>query len=367
MESKYMELALELAKKGMGYVNPNPLVGAVVVKNGTIIGEGWHERYGGLHAERNALANCSESPEGAKMYVNLEPCCHQGKTPPCTNAIIASGIRHVIIGSSDPNPLVAGKGIECLRNNGIEVTQGILKEECDKLNQVFFHFIKTKTPYVVMKYAMTMDGKIATAAGKSKWITGETAREWVHKDRHRYSGIMTGIGTVLADNPQLTCRLPNGRSPVRIICDSSLRTPLSSRLIQTANQYDTYIATCCEDEAMLLEYQKTGCRVISVPRSPDGHVKLGLLMRELGALGIDSLLLEGGSTLNWAMLEAGAVNKVQTYLSPKLFGGSTALSPLGGCGVKQTEEAYLLSTPVITRLGEDILLESEVLSCLQES
>ena len=192
---EYMKIALDLAKKGRGFVNPNPMVGAVVVKDNEIIGQGYHEKYGHLHAERNAIADCKVSPMGATIYVTLEPCCHYGKTPPCTDAIIESGIKKVVIGSSDPNPLVAGKGVEILKSNNIEVVENVLKEECDKLNEVFFHYIKTKTPYVVMKYAMTMDGKIATYTGKSKWITGEESRLNVHKDRHKYSGIMVGVGT----------------------------------------------------------------------------------------------------------------------------------------------------------------------------
>lgn len=216
-DRQYMKMALELAQKGMGFTAPNPMVGAVIVKNGRIIGQGYHRKYGELHAEREALAVCTEEPKGASIYVTLEPCCHYGKQSPCVNAILEAGIRRVIIGSSDPNPLVAGKGIRILKDYGIEVTENILKEECDKLNEAFFYYIQNKKPYVVMKYAMTMDGKIAAYTGESKWVTGEAARIHVQKQRLKYTGIMVGVGTVLADDSILTCRLENSRNPVRII------------------------------------------------------------------------------------------------------------------------------------------------------
>lgn len=359
-DNNYMMRALELAKKGCGWVNPNPMVGAVIVKDGHVIGEGYHQRYGELHAERHALASCTVSPAGAAMYVTLEPCCHFGKTPPCTEAIVESGIKRVVIGSSDPNPLVAGKGIEILKRHGIEVTEGVLQEDCNKLNEVFFHFIQNKTPYVVMKYAMTMDGKIATRTGASRWITGEAARERVQRDRHRYTGIMTGAGTVVADNPMLTCRLHDGKSPVRIICDTRLKTPLSANVVQTAQQYRTILATCCTDRAKARPYQDAGCEVFIVGQKGE-HVDLKALMPALGGKGIDSILLEGGEALNWSALESGVVHKLQVYLAPKLFGGSSAKSPIGGVGVAVPAGAYQLSRPTVTMFGDDIMLESEVL------
>ncbi len=231
---QYMRLAIELAAKGEGHTDPNPLVGAVIVKDGRIIGEGYHEVYGSLHAERNALKACSEDPRGADMYVTLEPCCHYGKQPPCTLAVIEAGIKHVYVGSSDPNPKVAGKGTAQLREAGIEVTEGFMKAECDALNPIFFHYISTNSPYIALKYAMTADGRIATDNGKSQWITGAKAREHVHKLRNRYKGILVGIGTVLADDPMLTCRTDGGRNPVRIVLDTNLRIPLDSRLVQSA-------------------------------------------------------------------------------------------------------------------------------------
>lgn len=365
-DEDYMQAALKLAEKGCGWVNPNPMVGAVVVKDDYMIGMGYHQRYGELHAERQAISNCTESPQGAVLYVTLEPCCHFGKTPPCTEAIIESGIRRVVIGSFDPNPVVAGKGVQILRQHGIEVTEGVMQEECIQLNDVFFHFMQRKTPYVVMKYAMTMDGKIAACSGQSKWITGKSARERVQKDRHRYSGIMTGAGTILSDNPLLTCRLPDCKSPVRIICDTQLKTPFQSNVVQTARQYQTILATCCTDRRKVRAYQEMGCEVLVVSRK-DGHVDLKELMIALGKRGIDSILLEGGETLNWSALSGGIVHKVQVYLAPKLFGGTKAKSPIGGIGVWAPQEAYRLMPPLVTLLGEDILWESEVITCLPES
>ena len=242
MQETYMRRAIELAKKGIGAVNPNPLVGAVIVKDGRIIGEGYHRRYGELHAERDAFAHLTEDAAGAEMYVTLEPCCHYGKQPPCVNAIIEHKISRVYVGSDDPNALVSGKGYQILRDAGIEVITHVLKEECDSLNPVFFHYIVNKTPYVVMKYAMTMDGKIATYSGKSKWITGEEARAHVMEQRNALTGIMVGSETVIKDDPSLTCRIEGGRNPVRIICDSRLRISMDSQIVRTASEVPTILA-----------------------------------------------------------------------------------------------------------------------------
>lgn len=365
-DQDFMRLALEEARKGCGFVNPNPMVGAVIVKNGCVIGKGGHERYGGPHAERNAIADCSENLKDATLYVTLTPCCHFGKTPPCTEAILQNGIKRVVVGSHDPNPLAAEKSIEILRRHGVEVTTGVLKQECDALNAVFFHFIKTHTPYVVMKYAMTMDGKIATTSGKSKWITGEAARQKVHRDRSRYMSIMTGIGTVITDDPLLTCRIPGGRDPVRIVCDTHLRIPLTSQIVKTADKTRTIIATNSSDVKKQTRLNQAGCEILLTPIKND-RIDLKVLMKRLGEMDIDSVFLEGGPQLNSAALESGIVNKVQVYIAPKLFGGQEAKTPIGGAGVDSPQAAWRLSRPVLTRFGEDILLESEVIPCLQES
>ncbi len=362
---KYMELAIQLAKQGCGWVNPNPMVGAVLVKDGTIIGKGYHEKYGGPHAEQNALMDCRSSTTNATLYVTLEPCCHHGKTPPCTEAIIRSGISRVVIGSSDPNPLVSGKSIQILRSLDIEVVEGIEKEKCDGLNESFFHYIRTRRPYVIMKYAMTMDGKIATRTGESRWITGEAARRRVHEDRHQYSAIMVGVNTVLADNPMLNCRLENCKNPKRIICDTNLRMPLKSKIVTTADVAVTLIITAITDANKHRPYIEEGCRVMVIPRK-NNHIDLNSLMQRLGEEQIDSILLEGGGALNWSALKSGIVNKVHTYIAPKIFGKSEK-TPVTGLGIDRLDEAFLLSKPTITQMGEDILLESKVIHCLQES
>lgn len=359
MQEKYMERAIQLAKLGRGHTNPNPIVGAVIVKDDKIIGEGYHQYYGGLHAERNAFANCTEQPSGADLYVTLEPCCHHGKTPPCTDIIIEKNIKRVFIGSDDPNILVAGKGIEQLKQHGIEVHTGILKQKCDSLNTIFFHYIKTKQPYVVMKYAMTADGKIATYTGDSKWITGEKAREQVHYMRNALSGIMVGIGTVLADNPLLNCRIEGGKNPTRIICDSTLKIPMDSQIVQTANQIDTIIAFAQKKEQKQIELQNAGIKLLYLPNEQN-KVDLKALMTELGKQQIDSVLLEGGGTLNECALQSGIVNRVEVYIAPKLFGGSNAKSPVEGKGIALAKNAYGLCLDNIQKIGDDILLEYDV-------
>ena len=362
-DEKYMRQAIALALKGTGRVNPNPLVGAVVVKDGRIIGEGYHQQYGCPHAERNALAACTESAAGATIYVTLEPCCHHGKNPPCTEALIAAGISRVVVGSPDPNPLVAGKGIAQLKAAGIQVEEGFLQAECDAINFIFFHYITTNKPYLALKYAMTADGKIACHTGASRWITGEVARHHVHQLRNKYAAIMVGTGTVLADDPELTCRIENGNNPVRIVCDTQLRTPLSSKLVTTAKEVPTIIATCCQEESRHKPYQEAGCQVLVVP-AKNGGVDLQALVHRLGQEKIDSVLVEGGGQLNWSLLQAGLVQRVYTYIAPKIFGGAAAKSPVGGIGVDNPQQAFQMRVVATQQLGEDFLLEQEVLpSC----
>ncbi|QFJ54386.1 bifunctional diaminohydroxyphosphoribosylaminopyrimidine deaminase/5-amino-6-(5-phosphoribosylamino)uracil reductase RibD [Pseudobutyrivibrio xylanivorans] len=364
MEDKYyMERALALAEQGAGFVNPNPMVGAVIVKDSQIIGEGYHEKYGGLHAERNALKDCKEkgnNPKGATMYVTLEPCCHYGKTPPCTEAIIESGIERVVIGTLDVNPVVAGKGAQILRDNGIRVEVGMLENECKKLNRVFNKYMSTKLPYVVMKYAMTADGKIATASGESKWITGDAARENVHRLRKNLSGIMVGVSTVIIDNPSLDCRLDEpSNNPVRIICDSYLRTPINSKIVETASEIKTIIATSSENESRIAEYEKAGCTVLKLPRTENG-IDLNSLMVELGNMGIDSILLEGGGTINFSALESKIVDEIHIHMAPKIFGGNSK-SPVEGLGISDINDAIKLNPINTTWAGDDLIIENEVI------
>lgn len=355
-DQDYMRRAIKLAEHGRGWTSPNPLVGAVIVKDGRIIGEGFHERYGEPHAERNAIASLTEAPQGATLYVTLEPCCHYGKTPPCTEVIIGSGIGRVVIGSRDPNPKVAGKGAALLREAGIAVEEDFLRSECDRLNPVFFHYITTHTPYVVLKYAMTADGKIATRTGASKWITGEEAREMVQRLRHNYRGIMAGIGTVLADDPMLNVRFPGGRSPVRIICDSRLRLPPEGAIAQSAHAYETIVACAGAEPEKRKALEALGIQVFELG-DEQGRVDLAALMRVLGEKKIDSILLEGGGTLNDSMLRLGFVREVKAFLAPKLFGGAGAKTPVEGSGVSLPQQAVRLSMERVTQVGEDLLIE----------
>jgi diaminohydroxyphosphoribosylaminopyrimidine deaminase/5-amino-6-(5-phosphoribosylamino)uracil reductase len=365
----FMARAIELAKKGIGAVNPNPLVGAVIVKNGRIIGEGFHERYGELHAERNALKNLTESAEGATMYVTLEPCCHHGRQPPCTDAIIENGISRVVIGSRDPNPLVSGKGARILREKGITVEEDFMREECDALNSVFFHYITTKTPYVAAKYAMTADGKIAAVSGESKWITSEESRNRVQVMRYTFSAIMAGIGTVMTDDPMLNVRIPGKRSPIRIICDSRLRISPDSKIVRTSKEFKTIIACIYTEEDFLKdtairkkkeEIEGFGAEVLSVPEKT-GHICLKELMRLLGEKNIDSVLIEGGGELNFSAFEEGIVNEAEIFIAPKIFGGRSSKTPVEGDGVMYPSEAFMMELTGTELIGGDILLRYKVL------
>lgn len=358
MEEQFMKRAIRLARKGIGYTNPNPVVGAVIVKGGRVIGEGFHEAYGGLHAERNAFKNCTEDPQGADLYVTLEPCCHYGKTPPCTEAIMEQGISKVYVGNMDPNPKVAGKGVQILREHGIQVETGIMEEECRKLNEIFFHYISHETPYVALKYAMTLDGKIAVKTGESKWITGQEAREHVHTLRHKYAAILAGIGTVLCDDPMLNARVRGGNNPVRVICDSRLRIPLSSKIVQSAKVIPTIVAAC-ERTKKAEKLEELGCRVLICPEKK-GQLDLMELFRALRKEKIDSVLVEGGADINDSVIRTGAVKKIYTYVAPKLFGGKQSRSPVEGEGIERISDAVMLDGPEITKIGEDLLLEYEV-------
>ncbi|MCI9136645.1 MAG: bifunctional diaminohydroxyphosphoribosylaminopyrimidine deaminase/5-amino-6-(5-phosphoribosylamino)uracil reductase RibD [Lachnospiraceae bacterium] len=376
-----MRQVIALAKKGEGQVSPNPMVGCLVVKDGKIIASGYHERYGGFHAERNALQNCREDTEGAELYVNLEPCCHYGKTPPCTEIIIEKKIKKVYVGCLDSNPKVAGKGVEILREQGILVETGILEQECRALNEVFFHYMEHHMPFLAMKYAMTLDGKIACENGDSKWVTGEEARAYVQCLRNRYRGIMAGIQTVLADDPMLNCRMEGGRSPVRIICDSRLRIPLDSQIVKTAAQIETIVAWNRERaekdkgqgplDEILRELTDRGVILMDAPaRERDGMLQLdlGCLMQKLAERGIDSILLEGGGTLNASILREGLVQRIYAFVAPKLVAGAKAKSPVEGVGISRMRDAVLLQETETTMYGKDICITGRIggKECLPE-
>lgn len=354
-----MRRALELAQTALGHTSPNPMVGCVVVKGGRVIAEGCHERYGEYHAERNALTRCKEDTEGADLYVTLEPCCHHGKTPPCTEIIIEKKIGRVFVGAMDPNPKVAGNGVKILREHGIEVTTGILEEECLKINEVFFHYIQTGMPYVAMKYAMTLDGKIAAVTGDSKWVTGEKAREHVQILRKKYSGILAGVGTVLADDPMLNCRLEDGVDPVRIICDTKLRIPMDSQIVTTSGEIRTIVAYAGDaDMEKKKKLESTGVELLKCGN--EGEVNLTLLFQKLAEQKIDSVLVEGGGEIHGSLLHTGLVNRVYAYIAPKLVGGADAKSPVEGSGVQWMREARRLTDIEILSFGEDICITGKM-------
>lgn len=352
----YMSQALELAKKGLGHTSPNPMVGCVVVKEGRVIAQGYHEKAGGYHAERNALLSCQEDPEGAELYVTLEPCCHYGKTPPCTEIILEKKIKKVYIGAMDPNPLVAGKGASILREHGVLVEEGILREECTKLNEVFFHYITKKRPFFIMKYAMTLDGKIAVSSGDSKWITKEEARQNVQLQRKACSGILAGIGTVLADDPMLNVRIEEGVNPVRIILDSKMRLPLDCNIAKTASKIPT-ILVCKKEEILDWEkeesFKKAGIQLWI--QEGKGEIDLFSLAKDLGAYGIDSVLIEGGGKIHGSFLKAGLVDKASIYLAPKIAGESS-YHPIRGWSLEKMADAWSFSFDEVEKIGEDLFV-----------
>jgi diaminohydroxyphosphoribosylaminopyrimidine deaminase / 5-amino-6-(5-phosphoribosylamino)uracil reductase len=370
INEEYIKRALELAKGGWGNTNPNPLVGAVIVKNGEVIAEGYHKVLGSAHAEVDAFNNAKQSVKGGTLYVNLEPCSHYGRTPPCAQTIIEAGISKVVIAMEDPNPKVSGRGIKMLKDAGIEVVVGILEREARKLNEIFIKYITDKRPFVIMKTAMTLDGKIACASGDSKWITGESSRQQVHVVRDRVASIMVGINTVIVDNPALTTRLSAGRGkdPIRIIVDSKGIIPIDSQVINVESAAGVILATTSliesEKEKQLM---KKGIRVLKLDGQA-GHVDLTKLMEELYKLEIDSVLLEGGGNLNAAALNSGIVDKVMFFVATKIIGGEDAKTPVEGSGIQHMKNALKLQDVSINSFDEDILVEGYLKGepCLQE-
>lgn len=364
MHEKYMRLAIEEAKKGEGFVNPNPLVGAIIVKDDKILGTGYHKKYGENHAEINAILDAKKKNnniENSAIYINLEPCSHYGKTPPCADAIIKNKFKRVVIGCLDSNIKVAGNGIKKLRDAKIEVVENILEEECKKLNEVFFHYINTKKPFMVMKYAMTMDGKIATVSGKSKWITSEKSREHAHLFRKKYSAIMVGINTVIEDNPTLNCRIhDNPKNPIRIILDGNLKIDLKSNICKTSKDIKTYIATIESNKNIekKKELEYLGIEIIETSTKDSNKVNLQELINILGKeKNIDSVLIEGGSTLHASLLKEKLIDKVLIYIAPKIFGGLNAKTPIAGYGIEEPNDAIKLIDGKFESLGEDLFME----------
>lgn len=356
MENQFMRLALELAEKARGRTSPNPMVGAVVVKDEKIIGTGYHKKAGAPHAEVHALAEAGEKAEGADLYITLEPCNHFGRTPPCTEAIIKAGIKRVMIALEDPNPLVCGKGIQRLRSSGVEVYERIMEEEAKRLNEVFLKYIRTKLPFVALKAAISLDGKIATETGQSQWITGEEARLNGHMLRNTYDAILVGIGTVKADNPSLTCRLPDGegRDPVRVIVDSKLSISPQARVLHLNSPAPTIVATTEQaPQERIREIEKLA-EVIVVNEGP--LVSLPSLLEKLGEQAITSVLVEGGGKINGSFLRQQLVDKYYFYVAPKIIGGAESPGPFQGKGIAELEKTVILENLSVSHLGNDLLI-----------
>ncbi|MBR1859348.1 MAG: bifunctional diaminohydroxyphosphoribosylaminopyrimidine deaminase/5-amino-6-(5-phosphoribosylamino)uracil reductase RibD [Selenomonadaceae bacterium] len=349
-----MEIALNIAANARGRTSPNPMVGAVIVKDGRIIAEGWHRKAGTPHAEVHALNMAGELAEGATLYVTLEPCSHFGRTPPCANAIVNAGIKRVVAAMSDPNSKVAGNGFKILTDAGIEVKVGVLEYEAKKLNEVFLKWITTKMPFVTLKTAMSLDGKIATASGQSQWITCAESRKRVHELRDINDAIMVGVGTVLADNPTLTARIDGGKNPIRIIVDSNARTPIEANVV-TDGQAQTIIAVTENAPRNKIEALKNlGVDIITAGN--DKRVDLTLLMRELGKRDITSVFVEGGGTLNFSLLNENLVDKLYAFIAPKIIGGRNALTSVEGDGFINLSDAALLHDIKTELVGDDVLI-----------
>lgn len=351
-DERYMRLALEIAKTGIGQTSPNPAVGAVIVKNGEIVGFGAHLKAGEPHAEVHAIRMAGDKAKDATVYVTLEPCSHFGKTPPCADLLVETGVERVVIATTDPNPLVAGKGIEKLKQAGIDVTVGVLKEEADELNRVFFHYITTKTPFVTMKFAASLDGKIATKTGESKWITSEEARQDVHRYRARHDAILVGVDTVIADNPSLTVRLSEKRkNPIRLILDTHLRTPLDAKVIQDGEAETWIIVGNDVPNERIALYARPHVRIVSMPAPT---IDIRELLSMLAAHKITSVFVEGGAKVHDSFIRANAVQEIIAYLAPKIIGGSEAKTPVGGSGFARMIDVLELMIKRVETIGQDI-------------
>lgn len=354
----WMRRALALAERGRGHVEPNPLVGAVLVRDGRLVGEGWHRQFGEAHAEIHAFTAAGDGSRGATLYVTLEPCCHQGKTPPCADAVRRAGVARVVAAMADPFPQVAGQGAALLRTAGIAVEFGQCEAEARRLNAPYLKLLATAFPYVHLKWAMTLDGKLATRAGDSQWISGEASRRRAHELRGRMDAVVVGIGTALADDPRLTARPPGPRVATRIVLDSQGRLPLTADLAATARQTPTIVATtaaCLAPRAAAL--MECGCEVLTLPAEA-GKVDLGELLKELGRRRMSNVLVEGGAAVLGAFLDAGFLDEVHAFVAPKLVGGSAALTPMGGRGVERLAQALTLPHRTVDVLEGDVYVRA---------
>jgi diaminohydroxyphosphoribosylaminopyrimidine deaminase/5-amino-6-(5-phosphoribosylamino)uracil reductase len=361
LDEKYMRMALRLAGKARGRTSPNPMVGAVIVKNGKVIGRGYHQRAGEPHAEAIALKKAGNSAKGATLYVTLEPCLHMNKrTPPCTPLVVKSGVKRVVVAMIDPNPHVSGGGVKALRFAGIRVETGVLEAEAKILNEAFIKYITTGLPFATLKVAQTLDGKIATSSGESKWITGEKAREEGHRLRDTNDAILVGINTVLNDDPSLTSRIPGGRDPVRVIVDSTLRIPLTAKVLTRKSLAGTVIATLPNaPKGKIAKLQQIGARVLVV-KSAQGRVDLRDLMKRLGQQGIMSVLIEGGAEINASVLKARLVDKVVLFLAPLLMTGADSLCSIGGASPAKLSQALKLRDVSVKFVGQDLMVEGYI-------
>jgi diaminohydroxyphosphoribosylaminopyrimidine deaminase/5-amino-6-(5-phosphoribosylamino)uracil reductase len=355
-----MQRALQLAERGRGHVEPNPLVGAVLVNDGKVVGEGWHQRFGGPHAEIEALTAAGEAARGGTLYVTLEPCCHHGKTPPCTDAVFQAGLQRVVAALADPFPPVAGRSFTILRDAGVTVEVGVAADQAAELNAPYLKLLQTGRPYVIAKWAMSLDGKTATHTGESRWISSPAARQRVHELRGRMDGIVIGIGTVLTDDPLLTARPAGPRVATRIILDSRLRLPLDSQLVRTVSEAPLLIAhSDSADGAKRLLLEKAGCECLAL-EPPSGRPFVRALLNELGRRRFTNLLVEGGSEVLGSFFEIQEVDEFQVFVAPKLIGGRLALSPVGGAGVAKMTEALAAPELVVERIAEDVLLRGRL-------
>lgn len=359
-DEKYMRLAMQLAGNAIGRTSPNPLVGAVIVKDNRVVGCGWHRKAGTPHAEVHALNQAGELAQGADVYVTLEPCAHYGKTPPCAKALVEAKVKNVYGGLLDVNPKVAGKGFKILEDAGIHVEYGFLQDELRKQNEVFFKWIEHKKPFVVLKAAMTLDGKIATATGQSKWITNETSRAYGYKLRDIYDGIMVGINTVIEDNPMLTSRVDGGKNPIRIVVDSSLKIDINANVVQDKSAKTIVATTDKADKDKILKLQAQDVDVIVVDKDKNDKVDIEKLLDILGQQNICSILVEGGATLSGSFVAKKLVDKVYFFIAPKIIGGKEAKTPVAGTGILNLQEALALKDIQIEKLEEDILIIGRV-------
>lgn len=359
-DEKYMRLAMQLAGNAIGRTSPNPLVGAVIVKDNRVVGCGWHRKAGTPHAEVHALNQAGELAQGADVYVTLEPCTHYGKTPPCAKALVEAKVKNVYGGLLDVNPKVAGKGFKILEDAGIHVEYGFLQDELRKQNEVFFKWIEHKKPFVVLKAAMTLDGKIATATGQSKWITNETSRAYGYKLRDIYDGIMVGINTVIEDNPMLTARVDGGKNPIRIVVDSSLKIDINANVVQDKSAKTIIATTDKADKDKILKLQAQDVDVIVVDKDKNDKVDIEKLLDILGQQNICSILVEGGATLSGSFVAKKLVDKVDFFIAPKIVGGKEAKTPVAGTGILNLQEALALKDIQIEKLEEDILIIGRV-------